>query len=166
MNEIVDKTELPLLAGLNQAGEPVFENLQVEILPVDPRRMRLLKSPLLAKNLAAGDTILLINPDAAEYELIKRSGNLCIRVFRKYQIDVLEESLTSAIEKLGGSHDLQTDRALVYSIHCSIGFQGIENVLNQACQDYPGTVWYYGNVYDPEDGITPLEWWLDFDSQE
>jgi hypothetical protein len=32
------------------------------------------------------------------------------------------------------------------------------------CPDYPNTIWYYGNVYDPEDGETPLEWWLDFDN--
>ena len=166
MNETLDKIELPFLAGLNEAGDPVFESLEVEFLANDPRQVRLLKSPLLVRNLAAGDTVLLTNPDAAEYQLIKRSGNLSIRVFRRNQLQVLEENLTSAIEKLGGSHDLQTDRALVYSIHFSIGFQAIEDVLNEACQDYPDTVWYYGNVYDPEDGTTPLEWWLDFDSQE
>jgi hypothetical protein len=87
-------------------------------------------------------------------------------VFCKDQISDLEESLTSTVERLGGSQDLQTERALVYSIHFSIGFQTIEAILNKVCQDYPETVWYYGNVYDPEDGTTPLEWWLEFDSQE
>ncbi len=166
MNEAVDKVELPFLAGLNEEGDPVFESLEVQFLPDDPQRVRLLKSPLLARNLAAGDTVQLINPDAAEYELIQRSGNLCIRVFRRHQLEQLEESLTPAIEKMDGALDLQTDRALVYSIHVSIGFQAIEDVLNQACQDYPDTVWYYGNVYDPKDGTTPLEWWLNFESQE
>jgi hypothetical protein len=26
---------------------------------------------------------------------------------------------------------------------------------------YPGCQWIYGNVYDPADGVTPLNWWLD-----
>ena len=78
----------------------------------------------------------------------------------------MEQNLTSNLEKLGGSLDLQTERALVYSIHVSIGFQTIEKLFNDACGDNPDTVWYYGNVYDPEDGITPLEWWLDFDPQK
>jgi len=46
------------------------------------------------------------------------------------------------------------------------GLQTIEGVLNQACQDYPDTIWYYGNVYAPEDATTPSEWWLDFNSHE
>ena len=26
--------------------------------------------------------------------------------------------------------------------------------------EFPGVEWFFGNVYD-EDGVTPLEWWLD-----
>jgi hypothetical protein len=26
---------------------------------------------------------------------------------------------------------------------------------------FPDSIWYYGNVYDPEDGVTPLNWWED-----
>ena len=62
--------------------------------------------------------------------------------------------------------DLQTPRALVYTIHVSIGFKTIESMLDETCKDYTEVVWYYGNIYDPEDGITPLEWWLDFDCQD
>ena len=147
-------------------GEPVFESLEVEFLPDDAKRVRLLKSPLLTRNLAAGDIVLLVNPDAAEYELDRRSGNLCVRVFRKDKLRELDRFLTSAIEKLGGSLDISAERALVYSIHVSIGFKIIEELLDRTCQTYPGTVWYYGNVYDPMDGTTPLEWWLEFDNQE
>ncbi len=161
-----EKLELPFLAGVNDNGEPVFESLEVELLPDNPRHARLMKSPVLTRNLAAGDTIKLVNPDTAEYELVARSGNLSVRVFGREELNELEQTLSSAIEKLGGSLDRQTDRALVYSIHVSIGFQAIEELLDRACRDYPETVWYYGNVYDPEDGITPLEWWLDFDRQD
>jgi len=160
------KTELPFLAGVNPAGEPVFESLEVEVLDQSEAEIRLLKSPLLAKNLAAGDKLRVLNPARAEYELLQRSGNLCIRVFRKQQLQQLAEDLTPKIEKLDGVLDRQTDRALVYSIHYSIGFQTIEDLLNQVCGDYPETVWYYGNVYDPEDGTTPIGWWQEFEDQE
>lgn len=165
-SDSISQTELPFLAGIDDEGLPVFESLQVELLEDDAAHVRLLKSPLFARNLAAGDKVRVINADTAEYELVQRSGNLAIRIFRRNQIDPVEQNLTPAIEKLGGAHDLHTDRALVYSIHFSIGFQAIEDLLNRACQDYPDTVWYYGNVYDPEDGTTPLQWWLEFESQE
>jgi hypothetical protein len=158
--------ELPFLAGINSLGEPILESIEVELLDASTQELRLLKSPLFARNLAAGDTVKLINISTSEYELLQRSGNLCIRVFCAYQLEKLAEQLTPEIEKLDGVLDRQTDRALVYSIHYSIGFQTIENLLNQACEAYPDTVWYYGNVYDPEDGSTPLGWWLDFNSPE
>ena len=64
--------------------EPVFESLQAELLDGGTDRVRLLKSPLLARNLAAGDILKVINPSTAEYELERRSGNLCVRLFRKH----------------------------------------------------------------------------------
>ena len=158
--------ELPFLAGINPDGDTVFESLEVELVEDTEDEVRLVRSPLLTRNLAAGDKLKVVNPSAAEYELLRRSGNLSIRVFRLHQLEVLAESLTAKIEKLGGSLDRQTDRALVYSIHFSIGFQVIEDLLSAVCKDYPDTVWYYGNVYDPEDGTTPLQWWLEFEDQE
>lgn len=166
MDETANSIELPFLAGTSPMGEPVFESLLAEYLPDDHKRVRLLRSPLFARNLAAGDTLFLVNPDTAEYELERRSGNLCIRVFRKDNVQSLNDYLTSRIEKLGGSLDLTSDRALVYSIHVSIGFKVIEDVLDEACQTFPESVWYYGNVYDPEDGTTPMGWWQEFDNQE
>ena len=87
MEDTANKIELPFLAGLNAEGEPVFESLQAEILDASEDRVRLLKSPLLSRNLAAGDILRVINPNTAEYELERRSGNLCIRVFRKHNLD-------------------------------------------------------------------------------
>ncbi len=160
------QTEVPFLAGVDPEGQPVFESVLVEPYGDEENLFRLVHSPLLTRNLAAGDQVRLPNPGSAEYELVQRSGNLCIRVFRKHQLERLSERLTPLIEKLDGSLDLQSDRALVYSIHYSIGFQTIENVLNECIADYPDTIWYYGNVYDPNDGSTPLNWWNEIDSQD
>ena len=161
-----DKTELPFLAGINANGEPVFESLNVEFIADTPQHFRLMESPLLTRNLAAGDVMRVINPDRAEYELLNRSGNICIRLFGCEELIEIEQRLTSELEKIGGNLDLQTARGLVYTIHVSVGFKTIEALLNETCKDYPEVVWYYGNIYDAEDGVTPLEWWLDFDSQD
>ena len=143
----------------------MFESLEVETLDPGEELVRLRKSPLLVRNLAAGDKLRVRAPVTASYDLIQRSGNLCIRVYRKQQLSTLADFLSPEIEKLDGSLDLQTDRALVYSIHYTIGFAAIEALLNRACEEYPGTVWYYGNVYDPADGVSPLLWWENLESE-
>ncbi|MDP6651729.1 MAG: DUF4265 domain-containing protein [Gammaproteobacteria bacterium] len=154
---------MPFLAGIDDANQPVFESLEAEVLYTSENYVRLLKSPLFARNLAAGDKIKVIDAESAEYELVQRSGNLCVRIFRRHQFEALAEFLSPKMEKLGASLDLQTDRALVFSIHFSVGFTAIEALLNQAVAEYPDTLWYYGNVYDPVDGTTPLLWWEDFE---
>lgn len=123
---------------------------------------RLLKSPGFLRGLAAGDRIRYPVRNEAGYELLKRSGNLSIRVLRRDDMEMVAQTLTPEIELLDGSLDLQTPRLLVYSIHVSIGFQTLELLLDRIVGQFPGTVWYYGNVYDPVDGVTPLDWWQEF----
>ena len=164
-SEKVDKIELPFVAGFTADDQPVFESLEVELLDAGSNEVRLLRSPLLTRNLAAGDKLRVVNPAGAEYELIERSGNLSIRVLRRHEIEALEQALTPKIEKLGGSLDFSNPRALVYTIHVSIGFNPIETLLKRVCEDFDEAVWNYGNVYDPEDGTTPMEWWLDLDEK-
>ena len=90
-----DKTELPFLAGIKSNGEPVFESLNVEFITDTPHHFRLMESPLLTRNLASGDVMRLINPDRAEYELLTRSGNVCIRLFGNEELIDIEQSLTT-----------------------------------------------------------------------
>lgn len=112
MSHSVNRLDIAFLAGFDQVNQPVFENLTVELLNADTEEVRLLKSPLLTRNLAAGDKIRPTNPERGEYDLIERSGNLSIRVFCRGELDSLANTLTPEIEKLGGSLDLQTERAL------------------------------------------------------
>lgn len=169
-------TEAPvtisLIAGYRNDGEPVLEKLVAEAmtpatnalgtkLPAN-KEYRLLKSPAFVRSLAAGDRIRYPADNPAGYELLKRSGNLCIRVLRKEGIEEVANALSPELELLDGTLDLQSPRVLVYSIHVSIGFQAIEVLLDRVVGQFPGTVWYYGNVYDPADGVTPLDWWQEF----
>ncbi|MDO8273251.1 MAG: DUF4265 domain-containing protein [Gammaproteobacteria bacterium] len=153
---------LSLIAGYRNDGEPVLEKIVVEAMTPATKEYRLLKSPVFVRCLAAGDKIRYPADNPAGYELIKRSGNLCIRVLRKEGIEEVANTLSPELELLDGTLDLQSPRVLVYSIHVSIGFQNIEILLDRVIGQFPGTVWYYGNVYDPADGVTPLDWWQEF----
>lgn len=147
---------IELFAGLDANGQAVIERMPVKISEEDDS-CQLVKSPAFVKGIASGDTIKL-RPGSQDFELIKRSGNLCIRVLSRGEIGSLAESLAPELEKLGGELDTETERMLVFSIHVSCGFQAIEALLNKHV-DGQSSIWLYGNVYDPKDGETPLNWW-------
>lgn len=148
--------EIQMFAGNDANGQPFVERLQVKV--DDKGQCQLVKSPAFIKGLAAGDVIAL-NPAHDQFEIQAHSGNLCLRVFSKDDIRPLNEAVTPEIEKLGGILDIETPRMLVYTIHVSCGFSAIEDILNRHVSG--NSAWLYGNVYDPTDGITPLNWWHD-----
>lgn len=149
---------IEMLAGYDPEGNPVAERLQVKALPDD--KLQLVRSPGFVKGLASGDVIKL-DGDTGQFEIIQHSGNLAVTVFSRDDVIALSETLTPEVEKLGGQLDLETDRMLVYSVHVSLGFKAIEELFNKHLGDRKQAVWQYGNVYDPADGQTPLNWWVD-----
>lgn len=162
---------IPLIAGYRPDGEGIVEQVAVTPIRDDSAakttksvvtHYRLLRSPAFVRGLAAGDKISFPAETTEGYELIKRSGNLCLRVLRKSNMEEVLQVLTPELELLDGVLDVETSRLLVYSIHVSIGFQAIELLLDRITGQFAGTVWYYGNVYDPADGVTPLDWWQAF----
>ena len=145
---------IELFAGIGADGNPVAERLQVIIH--EDNSCQLVKSPAFVKGIASGDVIKL-ESGGEEFTILQRSGNLSIRVFCRDDSSELVDELTPPLEKLGAELDIETPRMLVYSIHVSCGFQSIENILNAVASD--DVAWMYGNVYDPSDGVTPLNWW-------
>lgn len=152
-----------LVAGTDSGGMPVLEKLEVR--SADKGAFELLRSPLFVRDLAAGDIFTCDSENLADYKVLKRSGKLAIRIFRKESVEELEQFLTPEVEKLEGSLDCQTQRALVYSLHVNIGFADIERLLDGAMAKFQDSVWYYGNIYSREDGVTPLHWWDEFLNQ-
>jgi len=155
MNEL---SIVELYAGTRPDGKPVVERLQV--LAQEDDSLILARSPAFIKGIARGDKIKLNKSDQS-FELLQRAGNLCIRVIVKEDIEMLATDLTPLIEKMGGELDLETERMLVFSIHVSCGFTAVEKVLNDYVGEESDSLWFYGNVYDPQDGVTPLNWWQD-----
>ena len=62
---------------------------------------------------------------------------------------------------LGGRLDGRADRVLVFTIPVEAGFGRVEDVFGRFAGGHPGYEWYYGNVCDPADGVTPLGWWVE-----
>lgn len=148
---------IELAAGDDALGRPLIEKLQVTI--DDKNQATLVRSPAFVKGLARGD-VIRFDAEQRQFSIVKRAGNLCIRVISKGDISALEAAISSELEKLGGQLDTETERMLVYSIHVSCGFNAIESILDRYTKS-ADSIWFYGNVYDPQDGQTPLNWWLD-----
>ena len=146
-------SHIELIAGIGPNGAQVVERLQVQVN--DKNECQLVRSPAFVKGIASGDVIKL--GEKGEFELVRRSGNLAVRVMSKGDIQALSERLTPQIEQLGGELDSESPRLLIYSLHVSLGFSAIEALLNNAMDET--SVWFYGNVYDATDGTTPLNWW-------
>jgi len=123
------------------------------------------QSPAFVQGLASGDEIKYDNSDNS-FELIKHSGNIAIRIFARNDLETLQGVLRSALEKLGGELDFSNERMMVFSIHVSCGFKEIEQILNKHVSPESESMWVYGNVYDPKDGTTPLNWWMDLKDSE
>lgn len=155
---------IQLVAGSDNQGMPVLEKLEVKPA-VEAGTFELLRSPLFVRDLAAGDIFTCNEDNPADYRVLRRSGNLAIRLFRKDNIDEVDQALTPEVEKLDGCLDLATERALVYSLHVNIGFGHIEKLFDGMMARYPDSVWYYGNIYDRQDGVTPQHWWDEFINQ-
>jgi hypothetical protein len=112
------------------------------------------------QGIAAGDEFRLVDPDGA-FEVVRRSGNLAVQVYSRKAVAPVKEELTQAVERLGGNLDGCIERGMVFTIPVRAGFRAIEAVFNKCVADHPEMEWYYGNVYDPRDGKTPLNWWQD-----
>lgn len=143
-----------LFAGLRPDGQPIVERLPVKELP--DNTLQLVRSPGFVQGIASGDIIRLDN-NSREFEIIQRSGNLSVRVYTKGEVEPLIEQLESPITQMGGDLDTETPRMLVYTIPVTAGFAAIEQLFNGVLDD--NSTWQFGNVYDPRDGVTPLNWW-------
>ena len=161
-NVIGVENTIELIAGQHPSGEFIVERLLVNPQQ-EANTYQLLKSPVFVRGIARADVIQQVEQPKGAFKVVQNGGNLCIRLFSKVAFsepsrEALQQSLTTAIEKLGGDLDVREERVLVYSIHVSCGFNEIEKILTEQLAGFEDVVWYYGNVYDPESG-EPLNWW-------
>ena len=156
------ETFVSLIAGRHPNGELIIEKILANPQPQE-NSFQLLKSPMFVRGIARADVIQQLENTQGAFKVLQHSGNLCIRVFSKNAfstaaLEPVEQALVSGIEKLGGDLDIKEDKALVFSIHVSCGFDAVEKIMQEAIGQRDDVAWYYGNVYDPETG-EPLNWW-------
>jgi hypothetical protein len=137
--------------------KPAYEEVHVE--ECGRRTYRLLQSPGLVQGLAADDIFIL--EGAGTYELVRRGGNICIQIYGEPSLAPVEKLASTELAKVGGRLDGEAPRVLVYTVPAAAGFPAIERSLTAIQARFPTIEWYYGNVYDLVDGVTPLNWWLD-----
>jgi hypothetical protein len=143
-----------ILAGCRSDGSPVYEEVVVTL--TEGGDFKLLQSPGLALGVAAED-VIRIREDRS-FDVLQRGGNLCVQVYPK-DSDV-EGLLVEQLASLNGRLDGRSEgQLLVFTVPVSVGFVTVERVLSVVVDRFPRTEWYYGNVYDPTDGTTPLNWW-------
>jgi hypothetical protein len=145
-----------LLAGKRTDGSPVMEEVVVE--RVKDGRYRLLRSPGLVLGIAAGD-VFEVKADGA-FEVLSREGNLCIQIYVPREgAEEIESAARHEMESLGGRLDGRAKGLLVFTVHVSAGFGPVEEALGRLMSQFDDVEWYYGNVYELHDGVTPMSWW-------
>jgi hypothetical protein len=157
-NATVSRIKLPVFD--EDGGTRMDEGLECAVLPEGV--LKLIHSPGLVEGLAAGDEIKLQTPKPG-YEIVRRGGNLCIWFYMSDASQHRERAapeLVQDVGALGGVLDGGTQASLVFTVPVQAGFANIAGVFERAIARHPGSVWLYGNVYDPTDGETPLNWWL------
>ena len=70
------------------------------------------------------------------------------------------EECRQEAQSIGGYLDGGTSSTLVLTIPLATGFDRIEQHMEAAVSRYPGSTWFYGNVYDPAEPDHSLNWWL------
>ncbi len=147
---------LSLLAGTRSNGTQVFED--VIATQVGSTSYKLIASPGLVLGVAAGD-IIEVGTDR-NFTILSRGGNIAIQVFTNGMSHDIEATAEQLLAHLHARLDGRTAAQLVYTVSANKGFASIEEQLNLLQRTFPSIKWFYGNVYDPQDGVTPLNWWL------
>lgn len=149
--------------AVTDATRPGVE--QVPARRISDDEWQLLRSPLYATRLAAGDIIRVTNHASGQFEIVQRGGNVCVQFHMgASDADDAEATMRAAqaiardIKPLGGSTDAQTPGLFAFTIPVDVGFPAIERVFTAAAERHPGAEWQYSNVYDPTTG-DPLGWW-------
>lgn len=122
-------------------------------------RFRLLYSPGFVLGIAAGDEFRRLD-EGGTFEIVRRSGNVAVQVYSRSPVDPAVQEITRRVTEIGGVLDGKIERGMVFTVPVKAGFSVIEETFNAIVKDHPEMEWFYGNVYDPADGVTPLNWWM------
>ena len=154
MEERSVSVELPVR---NEYGE-VVSSEKIDLLPHGQGLFKVAHSPGFSEGFAKGDTLLL--GAKGQFEVVDRSGWVVVWLFSQRMSSEDIKIIRSQVAKISGHVDGgYQDSLLILNLPISAGFPMIENTANELASRLKDGEWQYGNVYDPVDGITPLNWW-------
>jgi hypothetical protein len=160
---VMGKVEVKLLADFLD-GKPIYEMVPAE--EVGPNRYRLSASPGFAPGIAGGDVIEVAPAERLGYRVLERSGNVSIQLFL-HRCDPEEQAqIVSVMRSIGawldGGKDVMHGSGclLIFTVPVAVGFGTIEQAMSRISLEFPVDKWMYGNVYETQDGTTPLNWWV------
>jgi hypothetical protein len=159
----MDADQLPTVrvtAGRRRDGSLVEEELAAESL--GEGRFKLLRSPGLTLGLAAGDVFVLDGQRSPQP--VSRGGDLCIQIIDRVGVAWARAAVRERLLALNGRVDGETRELLVLTVPVRAGFEAVERLMNSLQGASASLTWFYGNVYDPRDGTTPLNWWTTLSS--
>lgn len=155
-----ETTEIDLPVCHNPGDRPMTE--VVDVIRLGPDRLQLLHSPGVIEGLARHDIIRPTDQHPQGFEVICRSGFLCVWFYfespgvnRGPDGDHVRE----AVEKFGGIWDGGGNTHLIFSVPVRFGFPAIEKLFIDLSAQFPGSSWLFGNVYDPWNDFAPIGWW-------
>lgn len=149
--------------AVTDATEPGVENVPAR--RVGSNEWQLLRSPLYATTVASGDTVKILNDETGTFEIVTRSGNVCVQFYLgESEADdagatvAIADAIAPDVESLGGRIDAHTPGLIAFTVPVDVGFPTIEAICAAAVDRSAGAQWQYSNVYDPATGA-PLGWW-------
>jgi hypothetical protein len=130
--------------------------------PVEIRRLadgllEILYSPGLVEGIAAGDAVRVTDPATGAFEVVRRGGNLSVKLLHEEPIQPVLDWLGPCLLALRARLDGQAEHGAVLTIPIANGFPAVDAAMDAVAAAFPGLVWYYGNVYDAAG--EPLGWW-------
>jgi len=129
----------------------------VEVAEREPGVYVVLYSPGLVEGIAAGDVIRLTDAAFGHFEVLERSGNVSVKWGARSELGSKLNEADSLLQPLGARRDGAIERAAVWTIPVSTGFEAIEAAMEAVVSLISGSSWLYGNVYDENE--KPLNWW-------
>ena len=133
-------------------GEPQFEPVHVEELSEGV--LKLLFSPGLAYDIAAGDTIKV--DESGHYDVVQRAGNLAIRLYFKEPVGDRLTKLEQEFAAMNGTLDGQVRNGAVFTVSASGHVPKVRRVMNDFVKTNKDCIWEFGNAYDSQG--KPLDW--------
>lgn len=147
-----------VVAGFTSSGSPAFESVPAS--ETGPGTFLVAGSPALAGGFAAGDEIT-VHADGT-FDVVTRGGNLAVQLYAPSSFDTTDlAAVLTQVEGLGGYLDGGHEQVRVFTIPVTAGLAAVEKIFNAFIEKHPSFEWYFANVYDPADDVTPLNWWLE-----